>query len=107
VLLSGGETTVTVDGGGTGGPNLEFAVGAGVGLPDGVVLAAVDTDGRDGATDAAGAIVDDIEDETAARAALADNDSYRFLDERDALLRTGATGTNVNDLRVVVVGKRF
>ena len=106
VLLSGGETTVTVDGGGTGGPNLEFAVGAGVGLPDGVVLAAVDTDGRDGATDAAGAIVDDIEDETAARAALADNDSYRFLDGRDALLRTGATGTNVNDLRVVVVGKR-
>jgi len=74
---------------------------------DALVLAAVDTDGRDGGTDAAGAIVDGVEDEPAARTALADNDSYRFLDERDALLRTGATGTNVDDLRVAVVGEPF
>jgi hydroxypyruvate reductase len=106
VLLSGGETTVTVTGDGTGGPNLEWALAAGLDAPDGTVFAAVDTDGSDGSTDAAGAIVDTEtvkDDESAARKALADNDSYPFVDARDALLRTGATGTNVNDLRVVVV----
>ncbi|WP_254838864.1 glycerate kinase type-2 family protein [Natronomonas marina] len=103
VLLSGGETTVSVEGDGVGGPNLEFAVAGGLDLPPSAVLAAVDTDGSDGGTDAAGALVDRIDDAAAARAALADNDSYRFLDDRDALLRSGATGTNVNDLRVLVV----
>ena len=121
VLLSGGETTVRVTGDGTGGPNLEFTLAAGLDLPDGAVVAAVDTDGRDGATDAAGAIqgpvavggVDEVgdgdgagtahDDVRAARDALARNDSYAYLDERGALLRTGATGTNVNDLRVLVV----
>ncbi|MGB9963832.1 glycerate kinase type-2 family protein [Halobacterium hubeiense] len=108
VVLSGGETTVTVSGDGEGGPNQEFAASAAVELDaDGVTLAAVDTDGIDGATDAAGAVVDADTVEAggadAARAALAENDVTPFLAERDALIRTGATGTNVNDLRVLVV----
>jgi len=104
VLLSGGECTVTVRGDGTGGPNGEFALGAALELPEGTVLGSVDTDGRDGSTDAAGALVDavTVEDPREARAALDANDGYGFLDSRDALLRTGRTGTNVNDLRVVV-----
>lgn len=107
VILSGGETTVRVTGGGTGGPNQEFALAAASGLPHRVVLGAVDTDGRDGSTDAAGALVDgrtvSESDADAARAALDDNDSYGFLDPKGRLLRSGATGTNVNDLRVIVV----
>jgi len=103
VLLSGGETTVTVRGDGTGGPNQEFALR--VALDTDGVCGAVDTDGLDGSTDAAGAIVDGdtVGDRETAADALADNDAYGYLDERDAVLRTGATGTNVNDLRVIVV----
>jgi hydroxypyruvate reductase len=105
VVLSGGETTVEVTGDGTGGPNLEFAAAAGLEMPPEAVLGAVDTDGRDGSTDAAGALVDagTVDDESAALAALAANDSHRLLRSQDALLETGPTGTNVNDLRVVVV----
>jgi hydroxypyruvate reductase len=71
----------------------------------GVVVASIDTDGIDGSTDAAGAIVDSetVPDPDEGKAALARNDAYPFLDERNALLRTGETGTNVNDLRVLVV----
>ena len=108
VVLSGGETTVTVRGDGEGGPNQEFAVGGALELDaEGVALAAVDTDGIDGATDAAGGIVDSatVEDPATARDALAANDVYPYLAERDALIRTGPTGTNVNDLRVLVVEK--
>ena len=117
VVVSGGETTVTLDGDGTGGPNQEFALSAAVelaaaaaddsGVGDAVgdtVVAAVDTDGIDGPTDAAGGIVDS---ETIApgvgRRALAENDATAVLDSADALIDTGPTGTNVNDLRVVVV----
>jgi hydroxypyruvate reductase len=105
VLLSAGETTVRVTGDGTGGPNQEFALAAAIELPESAVAGAVDTDGEDGSTDAAGALVDSetVEDRDAARAALANNDSYPFLAARDGLLRTGPTGTNVNDLRVLVV----
>jgi len=121
VVLSGGETTVTVRGDGEGGPNQEFALRAALEFggaggteadgsdgPDDVVLAAVDTDGRDGGSDAAGAIVDattvpDADAATEARAALTDNDAGTYLDGRDALVYTGRTGTNVNDLRVLVV----
>jgi len=105
VVVSGGETTVTVRGDGTGGPNQEFVVSAGLELDEsGVVVAAVDTDGIDGVADAAGGIVDcETVDDEAATAALADNDAYTFLNDVDALVRTGPTGTNVNDLRVVVV----
>ena len=105
VILSGGETIVRVTGDGTGGPNQEFALAAAMGLPERAVLGAVDTDGGDGSTDAAGALVDSetVDDVETARAALDNNDSYPYLDERDGLLRTGATGTNVNDLRVLVI----
>ena len=106
VVLSGGETTVRVRGDGRGGPNQEFALAAARELPPGAVLAAVDTDGVDGDTDAAGALVDDstVADEDAARRALSANDSHSYLAERGAVVETGQTGTNVNDLRVLVVG---
>lgn len=105
VVLSGGETTVTIRGEGRGGPNCEFAVSAARALPERSVLASVDTDGEDGKSGAAGGIVDSetVDDGEVVSAALADNDAASFLDERDALVRTGQTGTNVNDLRVVVV----
>lgn len=106
VLLSGGETTVTIRGDGTGGPNQEFALSAAIelGVP-GVTVASVDTDGIDGASDAAGGIATR---ETArpgreARRALDDNDAGGFLERRDGVIRTGPTSTNVNDLRAVVV----
>ncbi len=106
-IVSGGETTVTVRGSGTGGPNQEFAVSAAVELPAGTVLCTVDTDGFDGPTDAAGAIVDGrtVEDRRLAQSLLEENDVYGYLDDRDALVRTGPTGTNVNDLRVLVVAE--
>jgi hydroxypyruvate reductase len=106
VVLSGGEATVTVRGDGTGGPNQECALRFAAdctGLD--AAFAAIDTDGRDGSTDAAGALVDDdtATDRDAALAALDDNDAHPFLADRTALVRTGRTGTNVNDLRVLVL----
>jgi hydroxypyruvate reductase len=113
VVLSGGETTVTVRGDGAGGPNLEYALSAAVELSaessgGHAVLASVDTDGKDGGTEVAGAVVDERtlqtgDDREAARDALDGNDSLPALDARDCLVRTGPTGTNVNDLRVLVV----
>jgi glycerate 2-kinase len=106
VLLSGGETTVTVRGDGTGGPNQELALAAALAFEtDGVVLGSVDTDGLDGSTDAAGALVDaaTVSDADRADRALRDNDAYPYLADRQGLLITGETGTNVNDLRVLVV----
>ena len=114
--VAGGETTVTVRGAGKGGRNQELALafaleaarGPLAGRGDWVFLAA-GTDGRDGPTDAAGGIVDGT---TAARirsagvdpvAALADNDSCRALDVAGALLRTGATGTNVADVALFLL----
>ena len=115
VVLSGGETTVTVDGDGTGGPNLECALAAGVEFADprspladrDCAFLAADTDGRDGSTDAVGALVtpDTVTDRSAARGALAANDALPALREAGAVLATGATGTNVNDLRVLVLGE--
>ncbi len=113
-VVSSGETTVTVTGTGLGGRNQEFAVASlrwlgRFGRP--AVLASVGTDGIDGPTDAAGALVDSS---TIARAladtpgppevALADNASYPYLDALGALVRIGPTGTNVGDVQVVLVG---
>ena len=112
VVLSGGETTVTLtDDHGQGGPNQEFVLSAALELAcDDVVIGAVDTDGIDGATDAAGAIADAETvgaDAGLAPAAAVDaidrNDAYSALESANALVRTGPTGTNVNDLRIVVV----
>ena len=108
--VAGGETTVTVRGMGSGGRNQELALafaleasGGPLADRDGWVFLAAGTDGRDGPTDAAGGVVDASTVGRIRRAgvdpvaALDDNDSYRALDAADALLRTGATGTNVAD----------
>ncbi|HJQ29398.1 MAG TPA: glycerate kinase, partial [Rubrobacter sp.] len=113
-IVSGGEATVTVRENGTGGPNQEFALALAVELDgvEGWAAFAADTDGNDGSTDAAGGIVDG---ETAQKIrdsavepgeALANNDSHTALEAGDALLVTGPTGTNVNDLRVALVSTR-
>jgi glycerate 2-kinase len=105
VVLSGGETTATVRGDGVGGPNAEFALAAATELPESATLACVDTDGRDGSSDFAGAVVDGdtVADADAARRAIDDSDAFGYLRDRDAVVTTGPTGTNVNDLRVLVV----
>ena len=113
-IISGGEATVVVRGDGTGGPNQEFALTLAIELDglDGWAALAADTDGNDGPTDAAGGLVDGG---TAARMreagvdpapALANNDARAALESAGALLVTGPTGTNVNDLRVVLVSGR-
>ncbi|MFB6101261.1 MAG: glycerate kinase [Haloplanus sp.] len=105
VVLSGGEATATVRGDGLGGPNAEFALAAAVELPASATLACVDTDGRDGSSDFAGALVDGdtVDDVPAARQALANSDAFGYLRDRNAVVSTGPTGTNVNDIRVLVV----
>jgi len=111
-ILSGGETTVTVRGEGKGGRNQEFALAAALAL-DGaanVILLSGGTDGTDGPTDAAGAMVSG---ETVSRAAargldpkefLARNDSYAFFEALGDLVKTGPTGTNVMDVNVMLAG---
>ncbi|OGS92840.1 MAG: hypothetical protein A2061_03720 [Gallionellales bacterium GWA2_59_43] len=120
-LLWGGETTVTVHGGGMGGRNQELALAFALEIDgmSGIALLSAGTDGTDGPTDAAGATVDGG---TAARARghgldpvayLANNDSYHFfrrLDESSgghSHLKTGPTGTNVMDLQVVLCEKEM
>ncbi|GIW73436.1 MAG: hydroxypyruvate reductase [Planctomycetota bacterium] len=110
-LVLGGETTVRVRGAGRGGRNQELATAAALALEGvrGVVLLAAGTDGEDGPTDAAGALVDGT---TAARAraagidleaALRANDTYPALDQLGALVRTGPTGTNVMDVAIALL----
>lgn len=113
VLLSGGETTVTIGRGpaGRGGRNTEFLLGLAVALraAPGIWAVAADTDGIDGTEDAAGAYVtpDTVARAAAkgldARAVLAAHDSYSLFAAVGDLLRTGPTLTNVNDLRAVLV----
>jgi glycerate 2-kinase len=117
VLLSGGETTVSIGHGpsGRGGRNTEFLLGLAValdGLPD-VWAIAGDSDGIDGTEDAAGAIAapDSLSRSRAlgldARSFLAAHDSYSFFDKLGDLVRTGPTLTNVNDIRAILVGRHF
>jgi hydroxypyruvate reductase len=103
-LISGGELTVTVTGSGRGGRNQEYALAAAIALrgQDGISGLAADTDGIDGTGPAAGAFFDGGTATNGAEAALAANDSGRYLDSRGALFVTGPTGTNVNDLRIVL-----
>jgi hydroxypyruvate reductase len=110
-VISGGEATVTVRGDGVGGPNQEFALALAVELDgiEGWAALAADTDGNDGPTDAAGGLVDGATADavrsggTDPEEALANNDAYAALETGGALLVTGPTGTNVNDLRVALV----
>ncbi len=111
-IVAGGETTVDTQGApGLGGRMQELALAAAIEIEQvpGVTIVAVATDGIDGPTDAAGAVVDG---ETctrmrtagiAPRRALKSHDSYHALNAADALIRTGPTGTNVNDLAVVLI----
>ncbi|HLY46156.1 MAG TPA: glycerate kinase [Stellaceae bacterium] len=112
VLLSGGETTVTVRGAGRGGRNSEFllALAAALDGAPGIAALACDTDGIDGTEDNAGAI---IYPDTIARAAsqgvaigeaMAQNDGYGFFAALGDLVTTGPTLTNVNDFRAILVG---
>jgi hydroxypyruvate reductase len=112
VLLSGGETTVTVRGKGRGGRNVEFLLALAVAL-DGaerIWALACDTDGIDGTEDNAGAILypgtvaHGATQGVAATAALADNDGYGFFAALGDLVVTGPTLTNVNDFRAVLIG---
>jgi len=110
-IIAGGETTVTVVGKGLGGRNQEIALSAAKKLSEieGAVIASLSTDGVDGPTDAAGAVVDG---KTIAKAHsmglnpekfLAENDSYRFFEKLGDLIFTGPTRTNVNDISVIIV----
>jgi glycerate 2-kinase len=112
LLLSGGETTVTVRAVGKGGRNAEFLLAFALAIDglDGITALAADTDGIDGTEDNAGAVADGT---TAARmraagidprAALAGNDAYSAFKAIGDLLVTGPTGTNVNDFRAILIG---
>ena len=110
-IITGGETTVTLRGGGLGGRNQEFVLAAAIELAGsaGVVVLSGGTDGTDGPTDAAGAIADGGTVAAAAakgldaRRYLDDNDSYHFFEAAGGLLITGPTRTNVMDVRLVLV----
>jgi glycerate 2-kinase len=111
VLLSGGETTVTVRGAGRGGRNVEFLLALSIALDGqpGVYAIAGDTDGVDGSEDVAGAIVTP---DTLARArahginpgiSLGNNDGHGFFDSLGDAVVTGPTLTNVNDFRAILI----
>jgi glycerate 2-kinase len=110
-LISGGETTVTVKGSGLGGRNIELALSFAMEIEgiDGITLLSAGTDGTDGPTDAAGAIVDGETIKKAKAAGLnpeeylKNNDSYNFFKKIDSLFVTGPTGTNVMDIQIMVV----
>jgi glycerate 2-kinase len=108
-LISGGETTVTVRGKGKGGRNMEMALSFAMEIQglDRITFLSAGTDGTDGPTDAAGAIVDGKTIEKAGgmepEAYLKNNDSYHFFKKTGDLLITGPTGTNVMDIQIVVI----
>jgi glycerate 2-kinase len=116
-LLCGGETTVTVRGTGKGGRNQEFALAFALEIEgcQGVTLLSASTDGTDGSTDAAGAMVDGRTTSWARGLGidpishLDNNDSYAFFQQFDAMtgahshFKTGATGTNVMDIQIVLL----
>ncbi len=112
VIIGGGETTVKIDGvAGSGGPNQEFAVAVALGIDNigNVGAAGVDSDGTDGPTDLAGGLVDAY---TLTEAAESGIDLFACLQQHDVstalkaiggAIETGATGTNVNDLKIMVI----
>jgi len=114
-LLAGGETTVTIQGKGKGGRNQEFALAAAIELADmqpghdGICVMSLGTDGSDGPTDAAGALVfpDTVArsgcEPHSVRQYLADNNAYEFFSRTGTLLKTGPTLTNVMDVVAILV----
>ena len=113
-VLCGGETTVTIRGEGKGGRNQEFALSAACAVErlENVVILAGGTDGTDGPTDAAGAIVDGctvalaVEKKLDPQDHLERNDAYHFFKPLHDLLITGPTNTNVMDIYMVIVGQQ-
>ena len=111
VIIGGGETTVTVRGKGLGGRNQELTLGAATKISDlnGVVVTSMGSDGLDGPTDAAGALVDGKSLKKALQLGLKpyeylkENDSYNFFKRLGDLILTGPTGTNVNDFMIMVI----
>lgn len=109
--IAGGETVVHLTGSGKGGRNQELALAAAEGLSDCVDTAifSVGSDGTDGPTDAAGGYTDNNTKEILAKAdidiyqVLQNNDAYNALKISDGLIMTGATGTNVNDVAVLMI----
>ena len=110
-FIAGGETVVHLTGSGLGGRNQELALAAAEkisGLKE-VAVFSVGSDGTDGPTDAAGGFVDGETKKKLADAGyrieqvLEENDSYHALEKCDGLIKTGATGTNVNDVAVVLI----
>lgn len=110
-FLAGGETVVHLRGTGKGGRNQELALAAALGIEGlcNALVASAGSDGTDGPTDAAGGIVDGgtaaemrLHGADPARA-LADNDSYHALKSAGSLFFTGPTGTNVNDIALVLI----
>ena len=114
LILSGGETTVTVRGNGKGGRNAEFILSLLEALQgeEGISAIAVDTDGIDGTEDNAGAWIDQRSLLKAKQLNLkpndflANNDAYSFFQQLDQLVLTGPTMTNVNDFRAIFVDQR-
>lgn len=110
-FILGGETVVHLTGNGKGGRNQEIVLSAARGMEglNGALLFSIGSDGTDGPTDAAGGWCDGEtirkmrEKGVCAEAALRNNDAYRALDAIGSLIKTGATGTNVNDLTVLLV----
>jgi glycerate-2-kinase len=111
LLLSGGETTVTVKGNGKGGRNTEFILSMAIHLKEvnGITALSIDTDGIDGVEDNAGAFISDITLRKAKsqnlipQKFLDNNDSYSFFQKIDDLIFTNPTLTNVNDFRAVLI----
>jgi hydroxypyruvate reductase len=111
VLLSGGETTVTVRGQGRGGRNVEFLLALGIALDgqQGVFAMAGDTDGVDGTEDVAGAylapdsLARALDQGINARSSLANNDGHGFFERIGDAVVTGPTLTNVNDFRAILI----
>ncbi len=111
-VIAGGETVVHLTGKGMGGRNQEFALSASAGISglEGVVIASLGSDGTDGPTDAAGGIVDGQTESKLKKAGISisevlkNNDAYNALKAADALLMTGPTGTNVNDVAIALIG---
>ena len=109
--IIGGESVVLVQGDGLGGRNQEIALSAAIGIEglSNACIFSVGSDGTDGPTDAAGGFVDG-QSALAMRSLgispeemLENNDSYHALDAIDALIKTGPTGTNVNDISVLII----
>ncbi len=110
-FIAGGETIVHLKGTGKGGRNQEIALAAAAGISelDNATVFSIGSDGTDGPTDAAGGYVDTNTKKILAEKGIAifdvleNNDAYNGLKECDGLIITGPTGTNVNDLSVLLI----